>query len=240
MNDSINNKLIFLLKHKDSKKFDNFIKSINNNEISPSIVKYLYNYLYRYSSNKLVFLEKHNDKVIMNELEETNDYTMYKRSAIGIEEKNNEIKRVTVRIKYDYDNKKITFSKQVNYCLDSGLDVLILETDELVDSDVSKATENIEKIISNCSYSKISYLILEEPSLRYFDTTKISEGSINNYKSVLVDDRLYDSSDYLTEDVKRENVTGYTKQSIRQLINYYKGRYIDKEMDETFSNNRNL
>ena len=228
MEESVNKKLIFLLRYKlnDTTLVDykesiaKFIDKVINNEISVKLMNYIYNYLYKFSSNNIVNIQFINNKILLSEVNVTSYEKEYKYSIIESEEELSDIKRSNVVVRYNIKSNNTTIYKQVHYSLDSNIDMMILEPPAYLVKDIKDLNSYISDILNNTNYKKVSYILLKDPSLNVYETADAVRGKIKTSKTYLFKDELLDYDSSVKLDL-RENVTLYAKQIVKYLKQLY-------------------
>ncbi len=236
MEDSVTKKLIFLLrynsKNDETKENEKFISLIMNNIIKYKLIVYLYNYLYKNSQEKMINLDYINGKIILRESAKKDSKELYKFNIIEDEKKLCDVKRTNVTI--NKEESSVSLLKQVHYALDSNIDIMILQTDKYLFDKKGTAREIVSNVLRDEDYKSISYILLKDPSLRSYETIKKEENLLKTYKTILYKDELLENYNSKTEDIKKENVTSYTKNISKYLKALYMGEkeFIDdKQLD---------
>ena len=111
---------------------------------------------------------------------------------------------------------------------------MILQTAKYLFDKKGTAREIVSNVLRDEDYKSISYILLKDPSLRSYETIKKEEGLLKTYKTILYKDELLKNYNSKTEDIKKENVTSYTKNISKYLKALYMGEkeFIDDKQLE--------
>ena len=239
MEDNLDKKLIFLLRHqlKDEESIKKIINLIMIHKISNVLITYLYNYLYKNSSNEIINIDYSDGKFIVREMNKKEKDNLYKFEVIEPESKLSDIKRTNIMININEETKETKVKKQLHYALDSAIDLMILETSEYMLKHHVNFNDAISALVQTNEYKRISYLSLKNPTLRVYESAQMIDGTIKIYNTILEKDRLKEYNSKIQGNIiPPENLTEYTKKSIKylkQLYNIEKEKFLNDFITNT-------
>ena len=225
-------KLIFLLKYmmKNNKILDNnsvssFIDEAINQNVSPNLISYLYNYLYMLGSKEQIGINYIDDKIILTTMEtgvddNNHNITRIIRGIIELTEVA-DVKHSMIMLNVDFEERQIFSKKEIRYSLKDCIDTIVLERRVDNKFPISKPLEEIfhEEFLKN-DCVVINFLDLD--NLPYYETYDVSEGSLQHFSS------YYCDKDFANFDNKNISIqTKRSLQNLRLLGTFNKGEDLD-------------
>ena len=242
--DSIKNKLLMFLKLKlkrdyfvEPENIKKIIAGIEDNEYNDRLLYFLYNYLHQRILTKKIDLNIVDDKLCILEYLQNNDIVHSKVECYN----KNLLKKITVLIKNEDD--KVSSIKSVAFCLDSAIDLIVLNSGNHSNYYNQDVNDIISKEIDNYCYDKIGFFNSKTyPLYNVYDLKKMS----NNEMLLSCDSGLLMDSNF----TDFYPLTFYTKKKLESLIQSYKfcenlkddffGNKIDEYSNSIFANDPDL
>ncbi len=231
MKESLKNKLLFFILNKkksnsDDSNLKSFLDDLRNGRISETLVRYLYNYLYRNTANSEIAIDlEHKDgRVILEECEEEKKAFRFKRSVISLADKLGDVRRKTLVVETPDGFKNCLCNKSIHYALDSAIDLVVLETPYVL----CRGKDEIREFTSReDNYSRVSFITRESPKI-YKTYENRKDETIEEYDTYINKDEVISLSSN-NNTMSSDNLTRDTIEAYENLERTYKKTYTNDE-----------